>query len=93
MGYVERFQRGFRQLVQLRGISEQILAERLAHQLLDGILLTCGTRGVGSVSYAVTDPGVLRRRNAVKMVHALVEIESGVRVVDVLRNAQVHAAD
>ena len=39
------------------------------------------------------DPGVLRRRNAVKMVHALVEIESGVRVVDVLRNAQVHAAD
>ena len=34
---------------------------------------------LGSVSYAVTDPGVLRRRNAVKMVHALVEIESGVR--------------
>ena len=93
VGDVQRLQRGLGQLVQLAGMREDVLVECLLQQLLDEVLLARGALHVGSVAQAVAGAGVLGGGKAVELVQALREVQTGVRVLHVGGDADLHAAD
>ena len=79
---VERFQCGAGQLVELRAVGEQVLAERLVEQRLDEVLLSCRSHDVRAVrAGAVAHAGVLRGLGAVEVLHAALQVQAGIGVL------------
>ena len=90
---VERFQRGAGQLVELRAVGEQVLAERLVEQRLDEVLLSCRSHDVRAIrTGAVAHAGVLRGLGAVEMLQAPLQVQTGIGVLGVERDTDVHAS-